>query len=101
MSEISETGTAAVTPTRAAVSLRIREGVVLKNKMDKTVVVEVARRFKHPKYLKSLKRRVRYTAHDPANACQVGDTVILEETRPMSRTKRWRVKEIVQHTAGV
>lgn len=80
---------------------RLRTGVVLKNAMQKTVVVEVVRRFRHPKYTKSLKGRVRYQAHDETNACNIGDTVILEETRPMSRAKRWRVKEIVQRTAGV
>ena len=82
-------------------TVRLRTGVVLKNFMQKTVVVEVIRRFRHRKYMKALKRRVRYTAHDAAEACNVGDTVILEETRPMSKTKRWRVKQIVQKTAGV
>ncbi len=99
MSEAQSAAVEAV-PERTA-SLRRRHGVGLKNSMQKTVVVEVVRRFKHRKYSKSLKRRVRYTAHDERNACNVGDTVILEETRPMSRSKRWRVKEIVQHTAGV
>lgn len=80
---------------------RLRTGVVLKNAMEKTVVVEVVRRFRHHKYLKFLKRRERYAAHDETNTCNVGDTVILEETRPLSKTKRWRIKEIVQRTAGV
>ena len=80
---------------------KLRTGVVLKNAMQKSVVVEVARRFRHKKYLKFLKRRVRYIAHDELNSCSVGDTVLLEETRPMSKTKRWRVKEILQKTAGV
>lgn len=79
-----------------AVVLKTRQGVVIKNAMDKTVVVEVTRRVRHRKYLKFLKRRTRYAAHDPQNACKVGDMVILEETRPMSKTKRWRVKEITQ-----
>lgn len=78
---------------------RQRRGVVLKDKMDKTVVVEVQRRFPHPKYMKFLKRRVRYQAHDPDNSAHVGDEVILEQTRPVSRTKRWRVKTIVQRAA--
>ena len=82
--------------TQRKAGLRLRHGVVLKNQMTKTVVVEVVRRFRHRKYLKFLKRRVRYTAHDEAQACKLGDTVILEETRPLSKTKRWRVKEIVQ-----
>ena len=79
---------------------RLRQGVVLKNKMSKTVVVEVVRRFRHSKYLKFIKRRVRYKAHDESNACNVGDTVLLEETRPLSKTKHWRVKEIMQREAG-
>lgn len=84
-----------------AARLRLRTGVVLKNAMQKSVVVEVVRHFRHRKYMKFLKRRVRYTAHDEQNTCNVGDTVILEETRPLSKTKRWRVKEVVQRTSGV
>ncbi len=80
---------------------KIRQGIVLKNKMDKTVVVEVERRFRHRKYGKSIKARERYNAHDAQNACDVGDLVLLEETRPLSKTKRWRVLEIVQKSAGV
>ena len=82
-------------------SVRLRSGVVLKNAMSKSVVVEVVRRFRHAKYMKFLKRRVRYKAHDETNECNVGDTVILEETRPLSKTKRWRVKEVVQRAVGV
>ena len=87
--------------TERKATVRLRQGVVLKNAMQKTVVVEVIRRFRHRKYAKFLKRRVRYTAHDEGSTCNVGDTVILEETRPLSKTKRWRVKEIVQRTVGV
>jgi small subunit ribosomal protein S17 len=82
-------------------AVRLRQGIVLKNYMEKTVVVEVIRRFRHAKYMKFLKRRVRYKAHDETDGCNVGDTVILEETRPMSKTKRWRVKEVVQRAVGV
>ena len=82
-------------------SKKTRQGVVLKNKMDKTVVVEVTRRYRHAKYGKFLKRRIRYKAHDADNSCDVGDTVLIEETRPLSKSKRWRVKEIVQKTTGV
>ena len=82
-------------------TLRQRQGVVLSNKMDKTVVVEVVRRFRHRKYLKFVKRRIRYKAHDKDNACSIGDVVLLEESRPLSKTKRWRVREIVQRTSGV
>jgi small subunit ribosomal protein S17 len=87
--------------TQRKAAMRERTGVVLKNAMQKTVVVEVVRRVRHAKYMKFLKRRVRYTAHDETNGCNVGDTVLLEETRPMSKTKRWRVKEVVQRAAGV
>jgi small subunit ribosomal protein S17 len=80
---------------------RLRQGVVLTDKMDKTVVVEVTRRFRHRKYPKFIKRRVRYKAHDEANACKVGDLVLLEECRPLSKDKRWRVREIVQRAAGI
>jgi len=82
-------------------STKVRQGIVLKNKMDKTVVVEVIRRFRHAKYGKFIKRRVRYKAHDELNACAVGDVVLLEETRPLSKSKRWRVKQIVEKTTGV
>lgn len=82
-------------------SVRLRSGVVLKNGMSKSVVVEVVRHFRHAKYMKFMKRRVRYKAHDETNDCNVGDQVILEETRPLSKTKRWRVKEVVQRAVGV
>jgi len=77
-------------------SVRTRQGVVIRNAMDKTVVVEVMRRVMHPAYTKFIKRRMRYRAHDPENACNVGDVVLLVETRPMSKTKRWRVQSITQ-----
>ena len=74
---------------------RTRVAVVLKNAMEKTVVVEVTRRVRHPKYKKFVKRHLHYSVHDVDNSCEVGDTVLIEETRPISKTKRWRVKEIV------
>lgn len=86
---------------QAKATARLRKGIVLRNRMDKTVVVEVTRRYQHMKYLKFLKTRMRYKAHDPGNVCNVGDVVILEETRPMSKTKRWRIKEIIQRAAAV
>ena len=91
----TETETAKKTPTKT------RQGVVRKNKADKTVVVEVMRRVQHPKYPKFVKKRRRYMAHDAQNQCDVGDTVLLEETRPLSKNKRWRVKEILQKAAGL
>ncbi|GAA4621343.1 MULTISPECIES: 30S ribosomal protein S17 [Actinoallomurus] len=75
---------------------KIREGLVVSDKMDKTVVVAVEDRVKHPLYGKIIRRTTKYKAHDEANACGVGDRVRLMETRPMSATKRWRVVEILE-----
>jgi small subunit ribosomal protein S17 len=75
---------------------KVREGIVVSDKMDKTVVVEVEDRVKHPKYAKVIRRTKKYKAHDGDNACGVGDRVRLMETRPMSATKRWRVAEILE-----
>jgi small subunit ribosomal protein S17 len=75
---------------------KVREGLVVSDKMDKTVVVEVEDRVRHPKYAKIIRRTKRYKAHDGANACGVGDRVLLMEIRPMSATKRWRVAEILE-----
>ncbi len=73
-----------------------RVGVVTSNKMQKTVVVEVLRRVRHAKYGKFLTRRVRYKAHDENNTSQIGDTVRIVETRPISKDKRWRVAETIE-----
>ena len=75
---------------------KTREGLVVSDKMDKTVVVEVEDRVKHPKYGKVIRRTKRYKAHDAENACGVGDRVLLMETRPLSATKRWRVSQILE-----
>jgi small subunit ribosomal protein S17 len=75
---------------------KIREGYVVSDKMDKTVVVVVEDRIKHPRYAKIIRRTKKYQAHDGDNACGVGDRVRLMETRPMSATKRWRVTEILE-----
>jgi small subunit ribosomal protein S17 len=75
---------------------KIREGYVVADKTDKTVVVEVEHHMKHPKYGKVLRRTKKYTAHDGENACGVGDRVRLMETRPLAATKRWRVAEILE-----
>jgi small subunit ribosomal protein S17 len=75
---------------------KVREGYVVSDKMDKTVVVEVEDRVKHPKYGKIIRRTKRYIAHDGENTCGVGDRVRLMETRPLSATKRWRVAEILE-----
>ena len=75
---------------------KAREGYVTSAKMDKTVVVQVEDRVKHPKYGKVIRRTKKYQAHDEANACGIGDRVLLMETRPLSATKRWRVAEILE-----
>jgi len=75
---------------------KVREGYVVSDKMDKTVVVEVEDHVKHPKYGKVIRRTKKYQAHDGENACGVGDRVRLMETRPLSATKRWRVSEILE-----
>lgn len=73
-----------------------RNGVVVSNRMQKTVVVSVERTVMHPKYKKHLRRRTRVKAHDERNQCQIGDRVIIAESRPLSRDKRWRVSKILE-----
>lgn len=73
-----------------------RIGVVVSNKMDKSIVVRVERRLKHPKYGKFVKRSTKFMAHDEKNECQIGDVVRIMETRPLSRMKRWRLVEIIE-----
>src|SRR5713226_8020296 len=75
---------------------KVREGLVVSDKMDKTVIVMVEDRVKHPKYGKVIRRTRKYVAHDEQNACGVGDRVVLTETRPLSATKRWRVARILE-----
>jgi small subunit ribosomal protein S17 len=75
---------------------KVREGLVVSDKMDKTVVVAVEDRFKHPLYGKVVRRTSKLKAHDEQNSCGVGDRVLLMETRPLSATKRWRVVEILE-----
>lgn len=70
---------------------RILRGVVVSDKMDKTVTVQVERRFKHPLYGKFIKRTKKYAAHDENNACKIGDQVQIQECRPISRRKTWEV----------
>jgi small subunit ribosomal protein S17 len=75
---------------------KVREGLVVSDKMDKTVVVEVEDRVKHALYGKVMRRTSRLKVHDEANDCGIGDRVQLMETRPLSATKRWRVVQIVE-----
>ena len=82
------------TTTRA--NRKVREGLVVSDKMDKTVVVEVEDRVKHALYGKVLRRTRKLNVHDEQNACGIGDRVLLMETRPLSATKRWRIVEILE-----
>lgn len=75
---------------------KTREGTVVSDKMDKTVVVAVEDRVKHPMYSKIIRRTNKLKAHDEQNNCGIGDRVIIMETRPLSATKRWRVVEILE-----
>lgn len=70
-------------------------GTVTSNKMEKTIVVLIENKVKHPLYKKYYKRRSKFFAHDPENKCQIGDTVRIEQSRPLSRKKRWRLIEIL------
>jgi small subunit ribosomal protein S17 len=73
-----------------------RTGMVVSNKMDKTITVKVERRLMHPLYGKFVKRSNKFFAHDEENACNVGDLVRIMETRPLSKNKRWRLVEIIE-----
>jgi small subunit ribosomal protein S17 len=70
-------------------------GTVVSDKMDKTVVVQVERLVKHPMYKKYIRRRAKFMAHDEANACGIGDKVVITESRPLSKNKQWRVSKVV------
>ncbi len=75
---------------------RTLTGMVVSDKNDKTVTVVVIRRFRHPIYGKFVQKRKKYMAHDPNNECRVGDKITIEEHRPLSRKKRWIVRQIVE-----
>lgn len=75
---------------------KTRVGIVVSDKMDKTVVVAVERLVKHPLYKKYIKQTSKFKAHDSDNQCDIGDKVKIMETRPLSKTKRWRVVEIIE-----
>jgi len=80
---------------------KVRIGVVISDKMDKTVVVKVDNLVKHPVYKKIIKRRVTCKAHDEQNACATGDKVLIVESRPLSKDKRWRVRQILEKHVSV
>jgi small subunit ribosomal protein S17 len=89
-----ENNTVSEAPARAR--RKVREGLVVSDKMDKTVVVSVEDRVKHSLYGKVMRRTSKLKAHDEQNQCGVGDRVLIMETRPLSATKRWRIVEILE-----
>ena len=96
MSEKAEMSSQQSTTTSGRGFRKTREGLVVSDKMEKTVVVAVEDRVKHPLYGKVIRRTSKLQAHDEQNSCGVGDRVLLMETRPLSATKRWRVVEILE-----
>jgi small subunit ribosomal protein S17 len=84
------------TPDTTRPYRKVRQGVVVSDKMDKTAVVKVERRTTHPLYGKTVTRSERYHVHDEANDLNVGDTVRIVETRPLSKTKRWRLLDVIE-----
>ena len=85
-----------MTETTERALRKTRVGVVVSDKMDKTIVVAIEDNVRHPKYGKIIKRTVKIHAHDESNACGIGDKVAVMETRPLSKTKRWRLVEIIE-----
>ena len=79
---------------------RVLQGQVVSDKMDKTIVVQVSRRYRHPRYRKYVNEQVRYKAHDERNEAKVGDSVRIVESRPISRDKRWRLTSIERTAEG-
>lgn len=75
---------------------RIIQGIVVSNKMDKTVIVRAERLVKHSVFHKYMRRYVKYKAHDEGNACNIGDKVLIVESRPLSKDKRWRMRTIIE-----
>ena len=80
---------------------RALQGTVVSDKMDKTIVVQVIRRYKHPRYRKYVNERLRYKAHDERNEAKLGDVVRIVSSRPLSREKRWRLQAIVEKATVV
>lgn len=75
---------------------KVREGWVISNRMDKTIVVAVERRFRHPRYEKIIRRTSKLYAHDDKNECRIGDKVKVMESRPLSKLKRWRLVQVLE-----
>lgn len=92
---MSDTDTAA--PAAAEKKAKTRVGVVASNKMNKTIVVTAERRIAHPIFKKIVRRTSKFYAHDEKQEAQIGDKVLIEETRPLSKLKRWRLVEVLKH----
>ncbi len=90
------TETTAVAQGKTRGDRKIREGMVVSDKMEKTIVVELEDRVKHPRYAKVIRRTHKVQAHDEQGVAGIGDRVLLAETRPLSATKRWRLVEVVE-----
>ena len=94
MTEITTTSSTAEDAVRNA--RKVREGIVVSNKMNKTIVISIVERVRHPRYSKFVQRTKKLYAHDEANDAQIGDRVRVMETRPMSKQKRWRLVEVLE-----
>ena len=92
----TDSDAATVTPTKTRGDRKTREGMVVSDKMEKTIVVELEDRVKHPRYSKVIRRTTKVKAHDENGTAGVGDRVLLAETRPLSATKRWRLVSILE-----
>ena len=101
MSDSTSTTTSTAPAVETRTSRKERVGEVIGNKMTKTIVVRVERRFPHPKFKKVITGYKKFYAHDEKNEAKVGDRVRIEETRPLSKTKRWRLVEVVERGTEV
>jgi small subunit ribosomal protein S17 len=93
---MSEAATAESTPAKAPVR-KTRVGVVVSDKMNKTIVVEVERRVPHPQFKKIIRKTSKFYAHDENEQAKIGDKVLIAETRPLSKLKRWNLEEVLKH----
>ena len=80
-------------------SVKEKIGIVISNKMQKTIVVKVENRYSHPLYLKTIVKTKKYLAHDEKNSCNIGDQVLLEECKPLSKRKRWNLTKIISKSS--
>jgi len=99
--ETTTTTTTATAPAASRGNRKERVGEVISNKMAKTIIVRVERRFPHPRFKKVVTGYKKFYAHDEKGEAKVGDRVRIEETRPLSKTKRWRLVEVVEQSSGV